>query len=94
MDDHGFYKGLYDPHIFKEKTMKGVFDALVILYNIEYINKKMTLHRKLIYVEMTRSNTITCYLMTVTQIHYHLVVVGEKVENKELVYRALKGFSP
>jgi hypothetical protein len=55
---------------------------------------KMIFHNKLRYVEMTKSDTITIYLMKVTQIHDQLAAVGEKVEDKDLVNKALNGFSP
>jgi hypothetical protein len=73
---------------------KEMFDALVSLYQSENINRKMILHNKLRSVEMTRSDTVTSYLMKVTQIRDQLAAVGEKVEDKELVNMALNGFSP
>lgn len=51
----------------------------------------MILHNRLKSVKMTRSDTVTDYLMKVTYICDQLVAVGEKVEEKELVNRALKG---
>ena len=41
-------------HIFDKKTMKDMFDALVILYQSKNINRKMILHNKFRSVEMTR----------------------------------------
>ena len=41
---------------------------------------------------MTRLDTITSYLMKITQIHDQLTIVGEKVEDAELVNVALNGF--
>jgi hypothetical protein len=52
--------------IFEKKTMTEMFDALVSLYQSENINKKMTLQNKLISIEMTRSDTVTNYIMKVT----------------------------
>ena len=51
------------PHIFENKMMKDMFDALFSLYQSENINRKMMLHNKLRSIEMTRSDTITSYLM-------------------------------
>jgi len=82
------------PHISEKKMTKEMFDALVGLYQSENINRKMILHNKLRSVEMTRSDTVTNYLMKVTQTRDKLAVVGEKVEDKELVNKALNGFSP
>jgi hypothetical protein len=41
---------------------------------------------------MSKSDTITSYLMKMPQIRDQLVVVGEKVEYAELVNLALNGF--
>jgi hypothetical protein len=50
------------------------------------------LRNKLRSIEMTKSNTITSYLMKITQICDQLVAVGEKVVDEELVNMALNGF--
>jgi 2-phosphoglycerate kinase len=80
------------PHLSEKKTMKEMFDALVSLYQSENINKKMILWNKLRSIEMTRSNTVTSYLMKVTQIRDQLAAVGEKIADAELVNMALNGF--
>jgi hypothetical protein len=80
------------PHISKKKTTKEMFDALVSLYQSENINKKMILQNKLKSIEMTKSNTITNYLMKVVQICDQLLTVGEKVVDAELVNMELNGF--
>ena len=54
----------------------------------------MNLNNKLKSVEMTISNTLTNYLMQVTQIGDHFAAIREKIEDKELVNKALKGFPP
>jgi hypothetical protein len=45
-------------------------------------------------MEISISYTITNHLMKVTHICDELATVGEKVEDKALVNRALNGFSP
>jgi hypothetical protein len=87
-------KDHFIPHISEKNTAKKMCDALVVLYQSENINKDMILHNKLKFVEMTRSKTVTSYPMKVTQIREQLATIGEKVEDKELVNRALNGFSP
>jgi hypothetical protein len=54
------------PHMFEKKTDKEMFYALVSLYQSENINRKMVFHNKIKFVEMTRSDTFTSYLMKVT----------------------------
>jgi hypothetical protein len=66
-----------------------MFDALVGLYKSENINK--VLQRKLRSIEMTRSDSVTSYLMKVMQICDQLAAVGEKIVDAELVNMALNG---
>jgi hypothetical protein len=51
----------------------------------------MILRNKLRSIMMTRSNTITNYLMRITQIRDQLATVGKKVEDTKLVNMALNG---
>jgi hypothetical protein len=69
------------PHISKKKMVKEMFDALVSFYQSQNINKKMILRNKLISIEMTRSDTLTNYLMKVTYIHVQLATIRGKVED-------------
>jgi hypothetical protein len=52
----------------------------------------MILRNKLRSIEMTRSDSVTSYLMKVMQICDQLATVGEKVADAELVNMALNGF--
>jgi hypothetical protein len=52
----------------------------------------MILQNKLRSIDMTKSDSVTSYLMKVTQVRNQLVVVGEKVADEELVNMALNGF--
>jgi hypothetical protein len=81
------------PHISEKKTMKEMFDALVSHYQSENTNMEMILQNKLRSIEMTRSNSVTNYLMKVTQVQDQLAAIGEKVTNAKLVNMALNGFS-
>jgi hypothetical protein len=53
---------------------------------------KMILQNKLKSIVMNISNTVTCYLMKITQIHDQLLVVEEKVEDTKLGNMELNGF--
>ena len=55
------------PHVFEKKTTKDMFDALVSLYQSKNSNQKVIFHN-LRFVEKTRLDSITSYLMKVTQI--------------------------
>jgi hypothetical protein len=80
------------PHVFEKKRTKEMFDALVSLYQSQNINMKMILWSKFGSIVMTRSNTLTSYLMKVTQIRDQLALVGEKVEDGELVNTTINRF--
>jgi hypothetical protein len=56
------------PHISEKKMTKEMFDALVSLYQSENINRKMILRNKLRSIEMIRSDSVTSYLMKVTDL--------------------------
>jgi hypothetical protein len=81
------------PHLSEKKTAKEMFDALVSLYQSENINRKMVLRNKLRSTQMSRSDSVTSYLMKITQIRDQLAAVGEKVDDAELVNTTLNGFS-
>jgi hypothetical protein len=80
------------PHISDKKTAKEMFNALVSLYQSENINRKMILQNKLKSIVMTRSDSVTRYLMKVTQVRDQLAAVGEKVADAKLVKMTLNGF--
>jgi hypothetical protein len=54
------------PHLSKKKMTKEMLDALVSLYQRENINMNMILRSKLRSTQMSRSNSITSYLMNIT----------------------------
>jgi hypothetical protein len=52
----------------------------------------MVLWNKLKSIVMTTSDIVTSYLVKITQIHDQLAIIGEKVEDAELVNMALNEF--
>ena len=80
------------PHIFEKNTTKDMFYALNGLYYSENINRKMILQKKLRSTEMTILDSITSYLMKVTQVCDQLAVVGEKFADAKLMNMELNGF--
>ena len=68
-DEHMIMEDIKDhliPHISEKKITKEMFDALFSLYQSKNTNRSMILHKRLKSIEMTRSDTITSYLMKVT----------------------------
>jgi hypothetical protein len=72
------------PYISKKKTAMKMFVALV--------NRKTILQNKLRSIEITISDSVTSYLMRVTQIRDQLATIGEKIADPELVNMALARF--
>jgi hypothetical protein len=67
--------------------------SLTKLYQSSNQNREMVLREKFHSLKMSKSDTVTSYLTQITQIRDELGVVGEKVEDQELVRKTLKGFS-
>jgi hypothetical protein len=80
------------PHISKKKTAKHMYTALVSLYQSRNTSQRLTLSHQLRSVEMSSSDTVASYLMRISQIHDHLVAIGEAIDDTELVNVALNGF--
>jgi hypothetical protein len=80
------------PHIYEKKTTKDMYDALVGLYQCGNASRNLILRHHLRSVEMSKSNTISSYLVRITQIHDQLVAIGEEFDDIELVNVALNGF--
>jgi 2-phosphoglycerate kinase len=73
------------PHVEEKHSAKEMFKTLVDLFHSDNLNRKMILRNKLISIQMSRSNNVTNYFTRITQIHDHLVAIGEKVDDVELV---------
>jgi hypothetical protein len=78
------------PHISEKKTTKQMYDALVGLYQSVNVGRQLILKHQLQAVEMSSSDTVVSYLMRITQIHDHLVAIGEVVDDVEWVNVALR----
>ena len=65
---------------------------LTKLYQSDNEIRKMMLKEKLRNTKMTKTDSVASHLTKLTQIRDQLGVVGEKVEEVELVGTALNGF--
>lgn len=81
------------PHIAGKTTEKDMFDALVLLYWSENINRKMMLSNKLRATRMSKIDTITASLMEINEIRDQLASAVEEVKGDEVVPIALNMFS-
>ena len=79
------------PQVSSLKTPKEMFDSLTKLFEVNNINRKMTLRNKLKNVKIQNVETIQPYFTRVSQIKEQLESVEEKVENVEVVIYTLNG---
>jgi hypothetical protein len=81
------------PHLSGKKTTKDMWEALVKLYQSDNQSRKMLLREKLRSTKMAKGESVVTYLTKFTQIRDELAVVGEAVDETELVRTALNGFT-
>jgi hypothetical protein len=81
------------PHLSGKKTTKDMWEALVKLYQSDNQSRKMLLREKLRSTKMAKGESVVTYLTKFTQIRDELAVVGEAVDETELVRTTLNGFT-
>jgi hypothetical protein len=80
------------PHISELQTIRQMYEALNRLYGSKYISQNLSLKNQLCNMKMENSESVTSYLMRVSQIRDQLVVIGDVISDKELVTTTLNGF--
>jgi hypothetical protein len=80
------------PHISELQTVRQMYEALSRLYESKDISQNLTLRNKLCNMKMDNSESITSYLMRVSQIRDQLAAIGDVISDKELVTTTLNGF--
>jgi hypothetical protein len=80
------------PHIYELQTTGQMYEALSRLYESKYISWNLTLRNHLRNMKMDNSESVTFYLMRVSQIRDHLAAIGDVISDKELVTTTLNGF--
>jgi hypothetical protein len=83
-----YVKDHFIPRI-SEKKISKMYDALVGLYQSGITTRKLILRHKLRSIQMSKSDIVASYLMSITQIRDQLVAIGEAVDDIELVNVAL-----
>jgi hypothetical protein len=66
-----------------------MFDALLSLFQRKNMNRKMILRNKIILVQMSISDNVTSYLISITEVCDELASIWEKKEDGDLVNVAL-----
>ena len=82
------------PIISPLKTTNECFDALIKLFETKTPNRKTTLKIKLRSIKMTKEDTISTFFTKISQLKYHLISIGENVEDDGLVQIAIDGLPP
>ena len=81
------------PHLSGKKITSEMWKALESLYQSKNKNRKMVLQERMRSTKMAKGEGVVPYLTRLTQIRDKLGVVGSKIEDEELVWIALNGFS-
>jgi hypothetical protein len=82
------------PHITKKKMVKEMFDAMVMLYRSVNVSHKMLLKNKLIGTPMGKIDTMVSYLMKITELRDQFALIGEEVDESDLIWITLNEFGP
>ena len=69
-----------------------MYEALNRLYESKDISRNLTLRNQLHNMKMDNSESVTSYLMRVSQIRDQLATIGDVISDKELVTTTLNGF--
>jgi hypothetical protein len=81
------------PHLFGKKTTKDMWEALVKLYQSENQSTNLLLRENPRSTKMDKGDSVFTYLKMFTHIRDELAVVGEKLDEIELVRTTLNGFT-
>jgi hypothetical protein len=69
-----------------------MYEALNRLYESKDISQNLTLRNQLRNMKMDNSESVTSYLMRVSQIRDQLATIGDVISDKEIVTKTLNGF--
>jgi hypothetical protein len=80
------------PHICELQTTRKMCESLNRLYERKYIRWNLALRNQLHNMKMENSESVSSYLMRVSQIRDQLAAIGDVIGDKELVTKTLNGF--
>jgi hypothetical protein len=80
------------PHISKLQTSRKMYETLNRLYESKDISHNLTLRNHLRNMKMDNLESVTSYLMRVSQIRDQIATIGDAISDKELVTTTLNGF--
>ena len=80
------------PHISELQTSRQMYEALSRLHESKDIGQNLTLRNQLCNMKMDNLESVTSYLMRISQIRDQLATIGDVISDKELVTTTLNGF--
>ena len=80
------------PHIYQKKKTKNMFGVLKKLFENSNINGDLSLRKQLSNIKMTKSDSVACYFMNISEIRDQLNTIRELIEDRELIMMNLYGF--
>ena len=81
------------PQVSSKKNPKEMYDSLSKMYEGRNINRKMNLRAQLKSTKMNHGESIQDYFTRVSQFKEQLEVIGDKLDEDELVMTALNGLT-
>jgi hypothetical protein len=81
------------PYVSSKKTPKEMFDALTRLYEGKNITRKMNLRTQLKNTRMQKGETIQEYFSRISEFKEQLEVIGDTIDEDELIMTALNGLT-
>jgi hypothetical protein len=80
------------PHTSELQTARKMYEALSRLYESKDISQNLSLRNQLRNMKMENSESVSSYLMRVSQIRDQLVAIRDIISDKEIVTTTLNGF--
>ena len=81
------------PQVSSKKTPKQMYDALSIMYEGKNINRKMNLRTQLKGTKMSKGESIQYYFARVSKFREQISVIGDTLDEDELVMTTLNGLT-
>ena len=81
------------PQVSSNKTAKQMYDSLSIIYEGRNINRKINLRSQLKRTKMRKGESIQDYFTRISQIKEKLSVIGDILDEDELVMNSLNGLT-
>ena len=82
------------PHISEKMTARKMFRASKKLFQDSNINHALALRNQLLNLKISRSESVSSHFMRISELKNQLNIIGDSVNDKELVMNTLNGLPP